>query len=549
MAMTFGLEGFNAQSELDMEDIGQENFDLDMTEEAEALNVATTEYFQNVSNFENMETLSACAISNEAIMALVPFMAQDADASLYFGLDNPNPAFIRTQLDAATEGMLGDFIRGSIPFIGVYLDSVRRLVALIAKDKYKVGTMANTSDDKFATIKAYHLDLKEHFFEKGKTLHHLMGNLQNSAKNITKLNVAGLNQSLEGLGLKINLTKAVAAGAGVAAAGGLGYALVVNNMSYVNVIAAAGQKVGVSREATLGGINSVKNAATTATGAVQGAVNTATGAVKGAVDAVTGKLDSTVGSFARLAMANKTVTGKALTGVQNAAGAVKGAATTATGAVKGAALTAAEATKNAAITAAGAVKNGAVAAGEFAATQGAKIPGAVAAVNGVKTGAQVAGTYAAEKGASALAFVNGKIPQAGWDYLNKAKSFLKPLANVKLLASGFVAGQVVSGGVTALIGAMQKIFSQSVYVKGWEKKDVVPALNTVAQLLQAQGQVKAFSSDLKANFASAYAAASDASAKAQIKANYKILVQIAPLYTSNVVQMARGVHEMCERVS
>lgn len=407
MGATFGLEGFTAAQVAEKEATEEaELMDIDFDEEVDLNLAASTEFLNDCNAAENLDTLADCAISDEAIMTLVPFMSQDPEAIQYFGLDNPNPAFIRSQLDAATEAMHTQdqaFLSAAIPFIDLYLNSVWRMSRILGKDKLAETKLVDMDDYRFAKIKAYHLDYYDHFFAKVKDLKQLMSVIHSSAKSISNIKVDAINTVLGKLGLVVDhkiLARTIGVGPEIAGGAVTAYAL------------------------------SFPKSATRV-------VVSATNAIENAV---------------RVYLDHKAPTNPSF-----------------------------------------------------------------AAMKGVAKSFRTASQY-------------------------------KAVISATSICTGLATGSLVSGMANAIIQAIKTAYSMPIYTKGWSKEDVGPAIDAVRALLADTAEIKEFKTTVNTMFKEKYKASVDPVERKQLKENRKLLLKLGNIYTTNVIQMARGVHEMCEKI-
>lgn len=132
------------------------------------------------------------------------------------------------------------------------------------------------------------------------------------------------------------------------------------------------------------------------------------------------------------------------------------------------------------------------------------------------------------------------------------------LVKVPFLATTILSSMAIGGATSALIGYIQKISFLPIGAKGWKSKDVAPALDMVIQLLNEHDKINVIRKDL----AKAYKAGkteifiptggsgfiyskSQTGESRYLEANYRLLVKLLSLYTKNVIQMSRGIYEIC----
>lgn len=132
------------------------------------------------------------------------------------------------------------------------------------------------------------------------------------------------------------------------------------------------------------------------------------------------------------------------------------------------------------------------------------------------------------------------------------------LTKFPFLATTILSSMAIGGATSALIGYIQKIRSLPIGAKGWKSKDVAPALTMVIQLLNEHDKINTIRKDL----AKAYQAGktelfiptggsgfiyskSQTGESSYLEANYRLLVKLLSLYTKNVIQMSRGIYEIC----
>lgn len=125
------------------------------------------------------------------------------------------------------------------------------------------------------------------------------------------------------------------------------------------------------------------------------------------------------------------------------------------------------------------------------------------------------------------------------------------ISRVKVVSAFVGLNALVSGLVSVGYASLRQILSHTIVVKGWKPKDVAPAVTATIAALNDNGAIRTFQANLKRSYKDMYArakASEDKVTMGQLKQNYKLLTKLTSFYTLNLTAMARGVHEMCERI-
>lgn len=165
---------------------------------------AVADELGNLQTDDNLGRLSLVSGSVESLQQSLEAFGDDQEFCEYFELDKFDLAKFNTKLDEANEGLLESFIRGTIPFIDIYLDSTNRLIRQMATDRISLQKLRDIRDYRFALIKAAHLDIYEHFIDKLAALTALNHYLLHDTADLKKLDIARLNRILQAIGLEVS---------------------------------------------------------------------------------------------------------------------------------------------------------------------------------------------------------------------------------------------------------------------------------------------------------------------------------------------------------
>lgn len=171
----------------------------------EALNYRLTkqEFERNYDTAERLDQLKDMIQKFGMSAETMHFIKSDTELSEYldFQITKYDKDKVLERLNMATEGFWKDFMRGGpiTALIGMYLESVNRLLRVLNEEKTRITPHADDIDPiRFVTIKSFYLDNHENFTERLPALRNIVSELSklSGSHDLSQLNLSNIVKDL-----------------------------------------------------------------------------------------------------------------------------------------------------------------------------------------------------------------------------------------------------------------------------------------------------------------------------------------------------------------